>query len=311
MAVVRFGWHMPPFPIDGSGGRDFLAQVLATLDRARGRFDSVWLDDHLLPWADFVPPETETLECLSTSAFLAARYPELHVGTSVLCQSFRNPGLVAKMAANLQFLTGGRFILGIGAGWMEREYRAYGYAYPEPAVRIAQLEEAVRVIRALWSEGPASFDGRHHRIEEAYAEPRPDPPPPIMIGGRGERLTLRVVARVADWWNLNGGTPETFRHKLDVLRRHCDAEGRDVDSIAKTWSAEVVAVAEEERRARAVAEASPYRDEGAVVGTPEQVAEQLRAFTDLGVEYLILRFVDFPDPAGMDLFAEAVMPELR
>lgn len=308
---MKFGWHMPPFPIDGSRGPQFMRQVLRVLERVQGRFDSVWMDDHLLPWAEFVPPETENLECLSSTAYLAAIFPSIRFGSSVLCQSFRNPALVAKMAANLQLLTGGRFILGMGAGWMEREYRAYGYQFPPPSVRIAQLEEAVQIIRKLWTETPTSFAGRFYRVDEAYCEPKPDPPPPIMIGGRGERLTLRVVARAADWWNLTGGTLREYGHKLDVLRRHCETEGRDFDEIKKTWSCEVVALAEEESEARAIDEASPYRDEGAIVGNPEQVVEQLQAYRDLGVEHVILRFVDFPSTAGVELFAEAVMPKLR
>src|SRR5918992_41365 len=153
---------MPPFPLDGSDGEKFVSQVSTMLDRIQGRFDSVWMDDHLLPWADFVPPGTANLECLSTTAYLAATYPSLDFGCTVLCLSFRNPALTARMGANLQLLTGGRFILGIGAGWMEREHRAYGYDFPQAAVRIARLEEAVQIIRKMWTEAPATFRGRHY-----------------------------------------------------------------------------------------------------------------------------------------------------
>ena len=308
---MKFGWHMPPFPLDGSDGEKFVSQVSTMLDRIQGRFDSVWMDDHLLPWADFVPPGTANLECLSTTAYLAATYPSLDFGCTVLCLSFRNPALTAKMGANLQLMTRGRFVLGIGAGWMEREHRAYGYDFPGAAARIARLEEAVQIIRKMWTEAPATFRGRHYRIDRAYCEPKPDPMPPILVGGGGERLTLRVVARHADWWNLSGGTAENYAHKLQVLRRHCEAEGREYERIVKTWSAEVVAVAEEEAEARRIAEASPYGDPNPIVGTPGQVAEQLRSFADLGVEHLMLRFVDFPSTTGAELFAEAIMPELR
>jgi alkanesulfonate monooxygenase SsuD/methylene tetrahydromethanopterin reductase-like flavin-dependent oxidoreductase (luciferase family) len=302
---------MPPFPVEGSSGQEFVAHVSVALERIEDRFDSVWIDDHLLPWASFASPAIPNLECLTTLAFLAAAHPGLDFGSSVLCQSFRQPALVARMGATLQLLTGGRFILGIGAGWMEREYRAYGYEFPSAATRVAQLEEAVRVIRALWTESPASFAGQFYRIDDAYCEPRPHPAPPILIGGGGERLTLRVVARHADWWNLTGGSVENYARKLAVLRRHCEEEGRAYDEIVKTWAAEVVAVAEDEREARRVAAAAPYRDEQPIVGTPEQVTEQLKRFADLDVDYLILRFVDFPSTAGAELFAEAVMPNLR
>lgn len=311
MARLTFGWHAPPFPLDGSTAGRFVEQVDAMLAHVEGRFEAAWFDDHLIPWAPFQPPETPNLESLTTLAWFAARHPDLRFGTSVLCQSFRNPGLVAKMAANLQLLTGGRLLLGLGAGWLEDEFHQYGYDFPSGAVRIAQLEEAVQVIRRLWTGSPASFHGEHYRIEGAYGEPRPDPPPPILIGGGGERLTLRVVARWADWWNIPGGRPEVYEHKLRVLADHCDAVGRDFGDITKTWSPEVVAVAETRDEARAIADASPYTDDYPLVGIPDDVVEQLTPFVELGVEHLVLRFVDFPSTAGADLFAREVAPRLR
>ncbi len=131
-----------------------------------------------------------------------------------------------------------------------------------------------------------------------------------MIGGGGERRTLRLVAQYADWWNIPGGTAANYAHKLDVLRKHCVDVGRDYDSIVKTWSAEAIAVAPTETEARRIAEASPY-DNHPIIGTPEQVADQLQPFLDLGVEYLIVRVVDFPDTAGIELFARDVMPRLK
>lgn len=307
---MKLGWHAPSFPVDGTAAADFPAQVERGLEAVGGRFDSVWFDDHLHPWADFVAADTPTLECLTTIAYLAGRHPSLAFGSTVVCQSFRNAGLLAKMAANLHWLTGGRFVLGIGAGWLADEYRAYGYDFPGAAERIAQLEEAVQVVRAAWTRSPASFDGSFSRLDGAYAEPRPDPAPPLLIGGGGEKRTLRVVARHADWWNIPGGTPETYAHKLDVLRGHCEAVGRDYDDIVKTWSAEVVAVAASEEQARAIADASPYTDDNPIVGTPDSVVEQLRPYLDLGVEHLIVRLVDFPSTEGLRLFADEVAPNL-
>lgn len=311
MARVSCGWHLPPFPLDDSPAERFVEQVEATLERVEHTFDSVWLDDHMIPWATFQPPESPNLESLTTLAYLAASHPSIAFGTSVICQSFRNPALLAKMAANLQLLTGGRLILGIGAGWLEDEFRQYGYDFPQAPIRIAQLAEAVQVLRKLWTESPASFHGEHYRIEAAYCEPRPNPPPPIMIGGGGERLTLRVVARWADWWNLTGGGPDTYARKLQVLKNHCETVGRDYDDIVKTWSPEVVAVAESRDEARAIAGASSYVDDYPLVGTPDEVLAQLLPFIELGVDHVILRFVDFPSPTGAELFAEEVMPRLR
>jgi alkanesulfonate monooxygenase SsuD/methylene tetrahydromethanopterin reductase-like flavin-dependent oxidoreductase (luciferase family) len=134
--------------------------------------------------------------------------------------------------------------------------------------------------------------------------------PPLLIGGGGEQLTLRLVAKYADWWNISGNTRDNYAHKLNVLRDHCAAVGRDYDTIVKTWSAEAVAIAETEAEAQRIAAASPYNSDS-IIGTPAQVAEQLQAFIDLGVEYIIVRVLDFPKTAGIELFAREVMPRLR
>jgi alkanesulfonate monooxygenase SsuD/methylene tetrahydromethanopterin reductase-like flavin-dependent oxidoreductase (luciferase family) len=163
----------------------------------------------------------------------------------------------------------------------------------------------------MWTETPASYEGKHYRIHDAYCEPKPDPVPPILIGGGGEQLTLRAVARYADWWNIPGGTLDNYRHKLDVLREHCQAVGRNYDEIVKTWSAEVVALGETEAEARRILDASPYSQPEPIMGTPQQVAEQLGGFVEAGVSYIIVRCVDFPNTAGIELFMQDVMPLLR
>ena len=311
MHELKLGWHMHSFPVDGSSGPAFLEQIHHTLQHIHPQIDSVWVDDHLMPWAEWQPKDTPYLECLTTLAYFAAAYPTLSFGASVLCQSYRNPGLLAKMVANLQLLTRGRFIFGIGAGWMEQEYRAYNFDFPPAAVRLDQLQEAIQVVKQLWTQSPASYAGTHYRIENAYAEPRPDPIPPLLIGGGGERRTLRLVAQYADWWNIPGGSASNYAHKLHVLREHCRAVGRDYEEIVKTWSAEAIAVAGTEAEAQRIAAASPYNRSDAIIGTPAQVAEQLQAFVDLGVEYLIVRVLDFPNTMGIDLFVQEVMPRLR
>jgi alkanesulfonate monooxygenase SsuD/methylene tetrahydromethanopterin reductase-like flavin-dependent oxidoreductase (luciferase family) len=268
------------------------------------------VDDHVLPGSSWTSNDTPYLECLTTIAHLATAHPALNFGTSVLCQSYRNPALMAKMTANLQLVTGGRFLFGIGAGWMEEEYRAYNFPFPSASDRVDQMEEAVQIVKLLWTEAPVSFAGTHYHIENAYCAPRPNPVPPIMIGGGGEQKTLRVVARHADWWNIPGGTVENYAHKLDVLRRHCDAERRNYDDIVKTWSPEAIALASTEAEARKLADASLYKKD-VIIGTPTQVAEELRAFVALGVERLIVRLVDFPDMSNVELFAREVIPLLH
>lgn len=310
MTNLKFGWHMHSFPTDGSTGTAFVDQINQTMDFVQHHFDSVWVDDHLWPWAKWQDDDTPYLECMTTIAWYAARYPSLKFGASVLCQSYRNPGLLAKMVANTQLLTGGRFLFGIGAGWMEEEYLAFDFDFPKPAIRIAQLEEVIQIVQKLFTETPASFEGKSYRIKDAFLNPKPHPIPPLLIGGGGEQLTLRVVAKYADWWNFPGGTLENYARKLAILRQHCEAVGRNYDDILKTWSAEAVAVATSEAEAQRIAEASPYNN-NVIAGTPEQVAEQLQQFIDLGVGYLIVRLLDFPMLDGIQLFAQEVMPRLQ
>jgi alkanesulfonate monooxygenase SsuD/methylene tetrahydromethanopterin reductase-like flavin-dependent oxidoreductase (luciferase family) len=299
----------------GAPAHTWLPGVHANLAALRGSFDSVWLSDHFVPGAGWMPPQTDALECWTATAAFATAYPEYDFGQIVLGNSYRHPSLLAKMASTLQLLTGGRLILGIGAGWMESEYRAYGYPYPPAAVRLQALGEAVQLIRRMWTTAPASFVGRHFRIEQAYCNPLPDPPPPVMIGAAGEQIALRLVARHADWWNLSGLSPEAFRRKAAVLEDHCQAVGRDPTSILYTLQCQAVAIADDERQATAIASRSPLfhhtGTEGTLVGTPETVAARLQAYVDVGVRHFILRFLDFPAPDGALRFAAEVAPRLR
>ncbi|QPC84252.1 LLM class flavin-dependent oxidoreductase [Phototrophicus methaneseepsis] len=309
MSKIKFGWRSPAFSFDGTRGTDFLEQITTTMDLVHGSFDSVWVADHFIPWASFAAPDTDTLEAWTTISYLAGAYPNIDFGSIVLSQSYRNPALLAKSAATLQWLTGGRFILGIGAGWKEDEYLAYGYDFPKASVRIKQLSEAVHIIRKMWTESPATFEGDYYQIKDAYCEPMPDPAPPIMIGGGGEQLTLRVVAEQADWWNLSGSA-DFYGHKLDVLRGHCEAVGRDYESIVKTWTSDTILLAPSEAEAQRIAAANPLMD-GVSGYTPQHLMDQLQSLIDLGVSYFMLRFADFPHTEGIQMFMEEVMPVLR
>ena len=229
---MEFGYHPPSGErrLEVIRPREFVSDLHHSLDIATQSFGSIWVSDHMNYEDEF------RLECWTQLAWIAARYPGVKLGTVVMSNSFRSPSLMAKMGASLQSLTEGRFILGYGAGWHEGEHNAFGFGYPSPRVRVEMLEEGVQVIKALWTESPANFSGVHYRIANASCEPRPDPVPPIMIGGAGERRTLRVVARYADWWNDLLRPPAEQRRKLEVLRQHCHAEGRDYDSIRKRGS---------------------------------------------------------------------------
>lgn len=315
MREIRFGWAVP-YQVSGWNVQDiatigdnenniFVEQIITGLEQVPSGFDSIWISDH------FHPPmgggnQLGVLEAMTTITYLAAAFPQFDFGSIVLCQSFRNPALLAKIGATLQLLTDGRFIMGIGAGWKEDEYVAYGYNYPKTSVRIAQLEEAVQIVRKMWTETPASFEGKHYHIRDAYCEPKPTSRPPIMIGGHGEQLTLRVVAKYADWCNFNFVDADTYAHKLTVLQRHCESVGRNYDEIVRTWS-QMVALGETEAEAKRIAENMPR----AMTGTPAQIVEQIQPFIELGVEHFIFWFMDFPKPTGSILFAEEVIPQLR
>ncbi len=262
---------------------------------------SAWVVDH------FQFDDTPLMECFSLLAYAAGRAPGVRFGTLVLGQSFRNPALTAKIAATLQFLTGGHFILGMGAGWKEDEYRAYGYPYPPASVRIAQLDEAARIIRALWADSPATFTGIYYAVAQAYCEPRPDPAPVLMIGGAGERRTLRVVAQHADWWNADYYSPAEYGRRLSILHDHCRAIGRDPATIVPTY----FATASLSRDPDAIVRNMPFSHRGELYllnGTPDDVTRKLEEFAALGVQHVQLSFMDFPSSEGLDLFLSEVLP---
>lgn len=311
MANIKFGWRVPAFPKHESRRTAFINEITTTLQKIDGKFDAFWVADHFVPWHDAVDDTVDTLECWTTMCYLAAAFPSFDVGSIVMSQSYRNPAYLAKAAATLQLLSGGRLIFGIGAGWKEDEYLAYNYDFPKASVRIGQLDEAVQIIRKMWTESPASFEGKHYKITNAYCEPNPDPMPPIMIGGGGEKLTLRVVAEQADWWNV-GGSPEHYAHKLGVLQSHCDAVGRDCDEIVKTWGVEGLVIAENEADAKHIAENTVYNTSiDPAMFRPEQIVERLNEYVALGVEHFIVRFANFPNTDSVELFAEQVIPHFR
>ncbi len=305
---LSFGWIMQPAlfatppgvdPRDGVLARELIAANERHVELAReAGFDTIWAEDHL-GWGD-----KAHLECFTNLAWLAGRHPGLRYGTMVCGQAFRNPALLAKMAVNLGLLTEGRFILGIGAGNQEGEHRAYGYPFPPAGERLAQTEEAIRIIRALWTESPATFHGRYYRIDHAYSSPLPDRPIPLMIGGGGEKVTLRLVAQYADWWCADIAPPAVFAHKARVLADHCAAVGRDPADIVH---AQAAWISVEEDSARAVRWPGLHL----VAGDPDEVGRELLAFRDAGVRHFQVRFLDYPSTAGFERFVRQVLPRLR
>jgi alkanesulfonate monooxygenase SsuD/methylene tetrahydromethanopterin reductase-like flavin-dependent oxidoreductase (luciferase family) len=300
--AVELGWVLQPTSRTAANTVAMDESNRRALRALRPPFTTFWVEDHF-QW-ETLP----TLECWTALAYTAAEFPHLKCGTLTLGQSYRNPALLAKMAATLQWLSGGRLILGIGAGWKEDEYRAYGFPYPSPGTRIAELREAVQLIRRMWRESPTSFEGEHYRITDAFCEPRPDPEPPILIGGGGEKKTLRVVAELADWWNGNFCGLDFYRGKVEILRRHCAAIGRDPAEITLSYYGHVALA----RDPADVERTDPVRPHlYRIAGTPDEVAAELNAFIDFGVRHFMLKFADFPRLDQYELFMEEVAPKLR
>ncbi|MGI8689711.1 MAG: LLM class flavin-dependent oxidoreductase [Thermomicrobiales bacterium] len=300
MAEMDFGVTIRPTPHGGT--LQEMQEANACLLAAATEHDlSCWVIDH------FQFDAQPILECFAFIAWLAGQNPGLRWGTLVLGQGYRNPALTAKIAATLQFLTGGRFILGIGAGDAEAEHRAYGYGFPPARERVAQLDEAAAIVTALRQGGPATFTGMYYRIENAFCIPAPDPPPLLMIGGGGERRTLRVVAQYADWWNCDYYSPAEYAHKLAVLHDHCRAIGRDPAAIVPTCYMGISLSHDPERLIRR--RTMGHRGEVHVIsGDSDAVTAQIEAFAAVGVRHMQLNFLDFPRTEGSELFLAAVLP---
>ena len=257
------------------------------------------------------------LECWSTLAALSAVTKRLRLGTMVTCASFRSPALLAKIAATVDVISGGRLEFGIGAGVQKTEHRAYGFPFPATSTRIERMKEAVEIIKALWTEEKASYTGKHYSLKEAVCEPKPlqKPHPPITIGGGGEKLTLKITAQHADRYDW-GYVPsfETYKHKLKVLERHCRAAGRDFREIGKScWPGGQVVIARnrEELDAKIVREkpqalALSDFEKTSLIGTPDECVSKLQPYVDLGVTHFMLFFGDLPQLSSLRLFAETV-----
>ncbi len=312
-AFVPQGWrldlgHIPP-PMQW----DTMVSIAKVAEDTG--YDSVWVYDHLHTFPDVT--QQSTWEAWTLMAGLAEATERVRLGQMCTCNSYRPPSYLAKVTACIDMMSGGRLDVGIGAGWYEAEYQAYGYDFPRAAVRIGMLDEAVQILRLMWTEETASFDGRYYAIDGAINRPQPlqEPHPPLWIAGGGEQLTLKVVAKYGDYANF-GGTPEVFRHKVDVLHRHCEAVGRDPGSITLSRNVDcLIAATEQEVEAKFEEWHKPEgRDldawrRNSLVGTPEAVTAGVAQLAEQGVEYLMVYFVDASWGDGMRMFAEHVMSE--
>jgi F420-dependent oxidoreductase-like protein len=297
------------------GNYDNLKRVWVEADSLG--FHSGWLFDHLFELPLFGPSHEPCLEAWTVLSALSSETRTLRLGVTVICVSYRNPALLAKMASTLDVVSGGRFELGIGAGWAETEHNAYGFRFGKPPERVARLEEAVTIIKKLWTEETSSFQGKYYSINEAVCEPKPvqKPGPPIWIGGSGEKRTLRAVARHADGCNFIGLSVEEYTHKLDVLATHCDSVGRSIDDVRKSWQGGAIIgknPAEVKSKLQAAAKRGEVNSAGienhAIVGTPEQCIQRIGEYVDIGVDRFMLSFPESAtDLSGLRLFGEEVL----
>lgn len=294
-------------------------------------FDSVWLCDHFLTLAPAAyvedagiaggagagaraeePRSMPLLECWTTLSALARDTRHVRLGTSVLCHSYRSPAVLAKMAATLDVISGGRLDLGLGAGWFEQEYRAYGIPFPRIGERIEQLGEGVEIIRRMWTEPRPGFKGRHYAIDGAVCDPPPlqRPHPPIWIGGEGDRVH-RLAARAADGVNVRWWGPERMAARSGYLDAACREFGREPGALQRSVTALLVADREAGRAAAVRERFAGIPAEGHVAGTPEQCVARIRRYVESGVRHFLFTIPDVDSSAGLELTGREVLPVLR
>jgi F420-dependent oxidoreductase-like protein len=328
---VRFGLFVPQgwrLDLAGVEPSRHWETIRAVADAAEsGPFDSIWVYDHFHTTP--VPTQEATHEAWSLMSALAAVTSRVRLGQMCTCMGYRHPMYLAKVAATVDLVSGGRLDVGIGAGWYEHEWTAYGYGFPPAADRLAMLTEGVEIMRRAWRTGRATLAGEHYQVDGAICRPLPVQAggPPLWIAGGGERKTLRIAAQYADCTNFDG-TPEGFRHKSQVLAGHCKDVGRDFDEIVRSANYNVVigrsGAEVDERLERYRDRYSPFLPEellqtaveqlrrGTLVGTPEQLVERLTGLRDAGLSYAIVYFGEAAyDTGGIELFAREVVPRLR
>jgi F420-dependent oxidoreductase-like protein len=301
MGVTRFGLQIPSFTYPGVADDKLFEKVAEIAGFAeRSGFDSVWVMDHYYQIPMAGRADEPMLEAYTILAGLAARTTTARLGAMVTGVTYRNPAFLAKVVTTLDIVSSGRAILGIGGAWNEEEHRGYGWDFPPTGERLDRLEEALQICRAMFTEDRPTFQGTHDRIEEAINSPRPVTPggPPILVGGGGERRTLKLVAKYADACNFFGDV-ETVKHKLDVLRKHCEDVGRDPAEITKTRLGGLFVAENEEAVQRGLEQYAEKRGipvemvRGYVaVGTPDQITEQVGEFLDAGLDGMIFNMLD-------------------
>jgi F420-dependent oxidoreductase-like protein len=311
MAKVHFGVTLPQIKRNWTD-----TQTVAQEIDALG-FDSVWFNDHLYG----VPmPNLPILEAWTALSAVGAVTQKVQLGTLVTPVGFRNPALLAKMAATLDHITGGRVIVGLGSGWFQMEFSGYGIPFPPLKARLEQLEEAAVLMKRMWTEPQPTFSGHHFKTESVFCEPKParQPHPPILIGGGGERVLLRIVAEHADIWNNLAVNQNDLAGKIERLKQHCEAVHRDPASIIISQQCMVV-IGETEADAQAKAQKAQAIYGGhmgaagplTIAGTAQQCIEKIHAHLDLGCTMFVIELFGRDPREPARLFAEQVIPSFR
>ncbi len=326
-AFIPQGWRHDLVGLDRDEHWPAMTRVAQALE-ANG-FESGWVYDHFHPVPD--PTQEPVYEAWTLMAALAVATDTLRLGQMCTCNSFRPPAYLAKVAASIDVISGGRIEMGIGAGWYEHEYVGYGYEFPKPSVRIGMLREAVEIMRRLWTEDIVDYEGKYYTLADTRCQPKPvqDPHIPLWIAGGGEQLTLRVVARYGDYSNF-GMSLEQFRHKSEILAGHCREVRRDFDEITRSKNFNIIIgenqaevdekiawyrthfapIVGEERAEKMIDNNLVQR--GGIAGTPEQVIEGIKAYQQAGAGFVIVYFQDIAyDLSGLELFAKEVIPAFR
>lgn len=311
---IRFGVQAAPQQISWTELKEVWQEVEAL------GFDSLWVNDHMLPSVG--PTDAANMEGWATLAAMAALTSKVKIGALVTANTFRHPAVLAKMATTIDHISNGRLILGMGSGYFEQEHKVYGIPFPTTHERAQRLEEAIQVIRTLWTQETASFQGDYYQLANAPFVPKPvqKPHPPIMIGGMGEKLTLPIVAKYADIWNAAGLTPQQLAQKIAVLDEHCRQVGRDCNKIEKTYitslylrtdPAEVQALLEQTPRMQGLS--AEQARATVLAGDVAAVRQQIQAYVNAGATHFIfiLRRPGFYDREGIRLFAKEIMPHFR
>jgi F420-dependent oxidoreductase-like protein len=319
------GWRHDLVGIDPAEQWTVMNSIAQHVDA--GAWESIWVYDHFhtVP----VPSEEATHEAWTLMAAFAATTSRVRIGQMCTCMSYRNPAYLAKVAATVDIVSGGRTEMGIGGGWYEHEWKAYGYGFPTAGTRLGRLREGVDIMRQAWTTGSATLDGKHYQVDGAIVRPLPLQPGgiPLWIAGGGEKVTLKIAAEYAQYTNF-AGAPEEFEHKSEILRQHCVDAGTDFDAIVRSANYNVIIADTEAEVAdriaavrarvlphlgeeRADAFVGEYAAGALAVGTPDQVVERLRDMQGRGLGYGIFYFPEAAyDRSGIELFERAVMPAL-